>query len=172
MKIESFEDVEKAMYELALIETNLAAEEAAMNKEIAVIQNAYAEKTAKKAGEAARLNDEIEAFCKKNKDTFDSPRSLINTHGKIGFRTNPPKVVQLNKKWKVESTLAFIKELFGGKKYLRTKPEIDKEAILADYAKEKINDSDLAGVGLRVDQEETFFIEINWDSIKKQTKAA
>ena len=46
------------------------------------------------------------------------------------------------------------------------KEEIDKDSILGDYAQEKIDDSRLASVGLRVDQDETFFTQIDWETIK------
>jgi phage host-nuclease inhibitor protein Gam len=79
--------------------------------------------------------------------------------------------VQLNKKWKVESSIAFIRKLFKGL-YLREKPEIDKDTILADYAKGTLTDEQLAGVGLRVDQDENPTYESNWVELQSAGKSA
>ncbi len=165
MKINSFEDLDNALLELGKAKAELQKQEAAMNEEMQIITDKYAESTAECSGTVATIEDAIETFCAKNKDEFDETRSKVFNHGKVGFRTNPPSVKQLNKKWKVESSVAFAKKLFG-KKYLREKTELDKAAILGDYAAEKIKDEDLAGMGLRVEQEETFSVEANWVEIK------
>lgn len=170
MKINTFEELDSALLELGKAQAELQKQEASMNEEIQLITDKYSEKTAECSGTVATIEDAIESFCSKNKDEFDETRSRVLNHGKVGFRTNPPSVKQLNKKWKVESSLAFIKKLFG-KKYLREKTELDKAAILADYAAEKLNDEDLAGAGLRIEQEESFSIEANWTEIKN-VKAA
>lgn len=172
MKIDSYEELDDALLLIANYEADLHKSEADLNKELQEVKERYDNLTAKTQGEWAKLNDAIETFCKNNKSDFEGDkRSRALTHGRVGFRNNPPKCVQLNKKWKVESSIAFIKELFKGK-YIRTKPEINKEAILADYAKEKLTDTDLAGVGLRIDQEETFFCDVDWQSINQKSNVA
>lgn len=170
MKITNFEELDQALLELGKAKAELQKQEAAMNEEIQQITDKYSESTAEISGTVATIEDSIEAFCGKNKGEFDETRSRVLNHGKVGFRTNPPSVKQLNKKWKVESSISFAKKLFG-KKYLREKTELDKAAILADYAAEKLHDEDLAGMGLRVEQEETFTVEANWVEIKS-VKAA
>lgn len=171
MKIKSFEELDAALLEMSKSQAVIQEEEAAMNKEIQDIKERYDERTAETSGTIASISDAVEKFCNENKSEFDKQRSRVLTHGKVGFRNNPPKVMQLNKKWKVESSIAFLKKLFG-KKYLREKPELNKDVILADYAKEIIADEDLAGVGLRVDQDETFYIEVNWENINQKSAAA
>jgi len=165
MKIKSFEELDGALLELGKARAELQTQEAAMNEELQVITDKYAAKTAECSGTVATIEDAIEAFCEKNKDEFDETRSKIFNHGKVGFRTNPPSVKQLNKKWKVESSIAFAKKLFG-LEYLREKTELDKPAILAAYAADKLKDEDLAGMGLRIEQEESFMVEANWTEIK------
>lgn len=170
MKIKTFDDLDNALLELGKAKAELQKQEAEMNEEIQVVTDKYAESTAECSGTVATIEDAIEDFCSRNKDEFDETRSKIFNHGKVGFRTNPPSVKQLNKKWKVESSIAFAKKLFG-KKYLREKTELDKATILGDYAAEKLKDEDLAGMGLRIEQEETFTAEANWIELKN-VKAA
>jgi len=170
LKIKSFEELDTALLDLGKAQAELGIQEAEMNKEIQLVTERYAESTAEYSGNIATLEDAIETFCMANKFEFDKTRSRTLNHGYVGFRTNPPKVMQLNKKWKVESSLAFLKKLFKSK-FTRTKLEIDKEAILAEYARESLTDEDLAAVGLRIDQDETFTVEANWIEIKK-TQAA
>lgn len=170
MKIKTFDDLDNALLELGKAKAELQTQEAAMNEEIQAITDKYAGKTAECSGTVATIEDAIEAFCEKNKDAFDESRSKIFNHGKVGFRTNPPSVKQLNKKWKVESSIAFAKKLFG-LEYLREKTELDKAAILGAYAAGKLKDEDLAGMGLRIEQEETFTAEANWVELKN-VKAA
>jgi len=165
MKIKSFEELDQSLLVLGKAKAELQRQEATMNEEIQKIKDKFAEDTAELMGITASLEDAIESFCIAHKSEFDATRTKILNHGKVGFRTNPPKVLQLNKKWKVESSIAFLKKLFG-KKYLREKLEIDKEAILADYAIDKIKDEDLAGAGLRIEQEETFICEPDWTKIE------
>lgn len=170
IKIKSFEDLDSALLELGKLTASFTKKEADMNEELQKVTERFTEDTAELSGQIASYEDAIEKFCKEHKAEFTETRSKALNHGTVGFRTNPPKVVQLNKKWKTESSLAFLKKLFG-KKYTREKLEIDKAAILADYAAEKLSDEDLAGAGLRVDQDETFSAEPNWIELKS-VKAA
>jgi len=171
--INTEEEVNNALLELGKAQVIVQNKEAAMNEEIQAIKTRYDEdeELAEAQGNIALYSDAVENYLADHKNDFLKERSKVFTHGKIGFRNSPPKVVQLNKKWKVESSLTFLKKLFG-KKYLREKLEINKELILADYAKENLQDEDLAGVGLRVDQDEKMIVESNWEEIKQSSKAA
>lgn len=164
MRIVSYEDVNNSLFDIAKDESFVAKKEAEMNTQIQKIKDKYDEETESQRKRIADLKKKIESFCTSNKGDFLKQRSQVLTHGVIGFRNNPPKVVQLNKKWTVKSSLEFLKKLFNGK-YVRSKDEVNKDQILADYASSVIDDSKLAAVGLRIDNDETFFIEINWDSL-------
>lgn len=170
MKIRDNIELDNALLDLGRAKAQLQKEEAAMNEEIQKITEKYSDRTAELSGEVALMEDGIEKYCTSIKNDFASIRTRALNHGVVGFRTNPPSVKQLNKKWKVESSIAFLKKLFG-KKYLREKPEINRESILADFAGEKLTEVDLAGAGLRIEQEETFICEPNWVELK-DSKAA
>lgn len=169
--INTFEDVDKKLLELARHESFITKKEVAMNERIQSIKEKFDEETVEARAQKALIEGEIESFCRMNKFDFQKQRSKDLVHGSVGFRTNPPKVNQLSRKYTVKTSIEFLRKLFDGK-YIRMKEEIDKEKILSDYAAEELDDKKLAGVGLRVDQDETFFTQINWETIKSDADAA
>lgn len=164
-------DVEILLHRMAEKQIFISKKEAEMNAKIAKIKASYEEETQLASALYDEDWSEIEAWCVKNSLMFQKQRSLDFSIGKIGFRTNPPKVVTLNKKTTLKTALELIKKVFDGS-YIRTKDEIDKESILADYSQKKITDDKLAGVGLRIEQDETFFADIDYEKIKDFKKVS
>lgn len=74
---------------------------------------------------------------------------------RYGFRLGNPTLVLLNKKWSWQAVIDACKSAGLAKRFVRTKEEADKDAIKAANLK----DEQLAGIGLRVKQEEPFYIE-------------
>jgi phage host-nuclease inhibitor protein Gam len=161
--IQSYEDLDKQLLELGRLDSFIAKKEAEMNTKLQNIKDKYAEETTEARSTKAMIEKEIQAFGLLNKGDFSKERTKSFIHGSIGFRTNPPKINQLNKKYSVATSIELLKKIFN--KYTRQKSEIDKDAILTDYAAKAITDENLAAAGLRVDQEETFTIEINWEAL-------
>lgn len=94
-----------------------------------------------------------EKFATTHRETlFGKLKSAASSLGLFGFRTGNPKLVLLNRKWKWDDVLQALKSL-GKDALIRRKEEPDKEAL------KKLDDAELASIGLRIDQEETFFIE-------------
>lgn len=83
---------------------------------------------------------------------FGKLKSAASNLGLFGFRTGNPKLVLLNKKWKWNDVMIALKSL-GKSEFIRTKEEIDKDGL------KKLEDAELAVLGLRIDQDEVFFIE-------------
>lgn len=67
-----------------------------------------------------------------------------------GFRQSPPALKTLNRKWTWEAVLTAVKEQFG-KRFVRTEEALQKDALKAQLTAEQ-----LAAVGLRIEQPETF----------------
>jgi phage host-nuclease inhibitor protein Gam len=94
-----------------------------------------------------------EKFATVHRDSlFGKFKSAASSLGLFGFRTGNPKLVLLNRKWKWDDVLQALKTL-GKDSLIRRKEECDKDAL------KKLEDSELAAIGLRIDQDETFFIE-------------
>ena len=71
----------------------------------------------------------------------------------------------LNRKWTWATVLEHLK---GLGRYVRTVEEVDKESIKAA----KMSDGELAGMGLRLDQKERFYIEPKADEGERVTVPA
>jgi len=120
--------------------------------------------------EIERLGTEINAkvvLCEKfatvHRETlFGKLKSAASSLATFGFRTGNPKLVLLSRKWKWDDVLTALK-LKGRNELIRTKEEADKEAL------KKLNDEELASFGLRIDQDETFFIEPKRDEPERIT---
>ncbi len=83
---------------------------------------------------------------------FGKLKSAAASLGIFGFRTGNPKLALLSRKWKWADVLAALQSS-GLSHLIRTKIEPDKEAL------KKLDEIDLFRIGLRIDQDETFFIE-------------
>jgi phage host-nuclease inhibitor protein Gam len=101
---------------------------------------------------------------------FEKVRTREMVHGAVGYRTNPKKVSLLNRKYNWETVVQLLKKFKWGKDYLREITEVNKEAIITAASGDDpvLSDNKLAAVGLKVDQGETFFLEIKWDSIDSE----
>lgn len=164
--IVSYEELDRKLLEIGRYDSLIKKSEARMNQLIQNIKEKHEQDTADARAQKSLLEQEVESFCLANKADFNNQRTKTFVHGKVSFRTNPPKVVQLNKKFTIKTSLEFLKKLFPS--YVRSKEEIDKEKILSDYAAGTIKDDNLAGVGLRVDQDETLTIEPDWEELKSE----
>lgn len=164
ISITSYEEADKKLLELLQLQSFIAKKEADMNSRIQTVKEKYDVETADARAQTQLIETDIQVFCSMNKTDFLKQRARKLTHGVIGFRTNPPKVIQLNKKFTIRTSLELLKKIYDDK-YVRMKEEINKDAILSDYSSRAIDDSNLAGVGLRIDQEETFFVEVDWQNI-------
>ena len=71
----------------------------------------------------------------------------------FGFRLGNPTLKALNRKWSPEETMKELRRL-GMSDFIRVKEELDKNGLKA-----RLNDEQLASVGLRVCQSESFFVE-------------
>ncbi|MCL5266691.1 MAG: host-nuclease inhibitor Gam family protein [Bacteroidetes bacterium] len=161
----NYDDLDSQLLELGRHKVFIAKAEADMNKLIQSIRADFNDKTADACSQSELIEKEIEQYCLVHKPDFDKVRTRSFVHGEVGFRTNPPKVSQLNRKYNINTTLELIKRIFKGR-YVRQKEEIDKELVLADYTAKELTDENLASIGLKIDQAETFFIEPNWETIQ------
>jgi len=120
--------------------------------------------------EIERLGTDINAkvvLCEKfatvhRESMFGKLKSAASSLATFGFRTGNPKLVLLNRKWKWDDVLTALK-LKSRTELIRTKEEANKEAL------KMLSDEDLASFGLRIDQDETFYIEPKRDEPERMT---
>ncbi len=156
-------EFEAALDDVAAMSVSLRKMEADRDEELQAVQEAY--------------NDDILDVKKKIKGLVAQAEKYALSHraellpvGKkggetslalFGFRTGNPTLALLNKKWtwdEVVNALRSAKLL----DYIVTKSTPDKDALKA-----KLTDSELAAVGCRIDQEESFWVEPKLEEPKK-----
>lgn len=98
--------------------------------------------------------DNLEAWALANPEEFGKAKSIEFLAGRIGFRTGTPKLTLLSRAWNWEKVTSAVEHLLPN--FIRNKPEVDKEAIIAQ--REELAEF-LPGVGLKVTQGESFFVE-------------
>ncbi len=167
LMINSFEEADLKLLELGKHESFIAKKEAEMNAKIQKIKEKFDQETEHARAAKLAIEKDLQTFCLLNKKEFADKRSRKLMHGVIGFRTGTPKVLLLNRKYNWKTVLELLKKVFPGK-YVRTKEEPNKDAILADVAQQKLDDQQLAAVGLKVDQDEKFFVEIDWENLNEE----
>lgn len=126
-------DCNKAILELGNQRREAARLETEMNDQIAVIKDKYGEKVQPHNEKAAELLTGIDTFCSAHRDrlTNDNKVKFFRfSNGVISWRKQPAKVTLR----KVEDVLKKLKDL-KLRKFIRTKEEVDKEAILLEPKK-------------------------------------
>ncbi len=130
---------------------------AQMDVEVTKIREKYAEQLEPLRETCERQFEVVQTYCEENKATlFDKRRSWETTHGTVGFRTGTPKLKLLPKKtW--ATVLDNLNHYLPD--YVRTISEPAKDRLLTDRDLPEVA-TVLPKVGLMVDQDEKFFIEI------------
>jgi hypothetical protein len=97
----------------------------------------------------------------------DSARAL--EHPEVRKRTpvllvhhplhNPPSKLKTLVGFTFARVLDSLRSVKWGAAYIRIKEEVDKEKLIADYGSMTLESSELREIGVKVDQDETFFVD-------------
>lgn len=128
----------------------------ARDKKIAEVQEEYAARLESRAGEIARLEAALEAFYRAH--PADDTKSYRLAHGVIGLRSPAtPALVPLNKRWDWDKISAKVKRLWKARYFHAPKPpSLDKVKLKRELSAEQ-----LAKCGLKLDDTESFYVELN-----------
>lgn len=165
--VKSWEEVEKLLLEYAKLESFLTETEADLNRKLQSVRDEYAKITANQAARYNQIKTDIQQYALSQKHEFDKSRSREFPYAKLGFRYGKHKVSLLNRKYNWDIVIELVKKLFGSD-YIRQKEELNKEQILSNYAEQKLTDQQIAGCGIKIEQDETFFIDLKWDQLSKE----
>jgi len=127
-----------------------------MDEEIKAIRDQYDPDL---AGIADELNLKMmvaQAWSEANLGEFGKLKSVDMTHGIVGWRTGQPQPKTISG-WTWDRVLEKLEGLPLMAAYIRTKREVNKQALVAD--REKFGEADLRAVGVRIIQDEAFFVE-------------
>jgi phage host-nuclease inhibitor protein Gam len=169
--IQSRAAMEELVGEIAALTIEQRKLSAEMDRQLQAIREKYDVHL----GELKKLVEEkttvAQAWAEANPEEFKGKRKSIEfMHGTVGFRTGTPKLAKL-KKWTWKMVLAALKLNTWGLGYVRTKEEIDKEAILAAYRQKVLTTEDVTAVGVAVIQEESFFVEPKLTEVETRSVA-
>jgi phage host-nuclease inhibitor protein Gam len=128
---------------------------ARMDEAITKIREKYADELEELAKIQEEAFEYVKTYAEENQESlFTKKKSLETVHGVIGFRTGTP-ALKTEKGFTWASVLLLVKNTLP--QYVRTKEEVNKEALLADRDELGVK---MKQVGVRVEQEETFFIDL------------
>lgn len=145
---------------------------AAMEREIADVQKRHQEIL---LGIAQRIEaNEAGAFfyCTKNRaELFSEKKSLDMLLADVGFELSKPRVEKVRSKDTFGAIAKRLMTFTWGKRYVREPdPEVNKEQILQD--RNHFKSGQLAEAGLKIEQEENFFIRPKSEIAEQTVKAA
>lgn len=163
--VDSRASAEQVLGDFAVLTLERNEQRLEMDRQLTVIREQYEVSITalqKQIEEKAAL---LNAWLDSNPDELPKGRkSLEMMHGQIGFRTGTPKLKTiLRKTW--SQVLDTIKA-FGLTQYLRVKEEPNKEALIADITSGALDEADAKKLGVRVDQEESFFVEPKLEDLR------
>jgi phage host-nuclease inhibitor protein Gam len=150
--------LEAVVADVVKLKLELAEATAVMEQEIADVQKRHQEKL-------LALNRQMEAreagvfvYCQKNRAAlFTDKKSLDLLLATVGFEMTPPRVEKVSRKDTFGQIGLRLENLDWGAAYVRyPDPEVNKELILADRA--KLKPEQLEQAGLKIEQDENFFI--------------
>ncbi len=129
---------------------------ASMDQEITAVRERYEQGIAAAAKAIDEKTTVLQAWADANPSEFAGRKSLEMTHAVIGYRTGQPQAKTMSG-WTWDRVLERIKSLppFAG--FLRQKEEVDKQGLIA--ARESMLPEDYRTIGVRIVQDETFFVE-------------
>jgi phage host-nuclease inhibitor protein Gam len=153
--IQTREEMEKLVGEICMLKTQEQSLTAEMNARLTEVRENFESGLSaideELKGKIALARDWAEA----NPSEFGRGKSIAMTHGDVGWRIGNP-ALRLLTGWNWEKVLTALTSL-ALKQYIRIKCEVNKEALIAD--REKLQDAGLRRFGVKIVQDEPFFIE-------------
>lgn len=159
----TLEQAQEASESFATTSTKLAKVEAKMNEEINRVKSKYQEEITDLHEALEEPQEVLQVFADEQKTEWGKKKSFDLLHTVIGFRTATPKVDK-SKKFTWDAVLELMKKNKAFKAFIRTKDEINKEAILAEKNEEtlKLLKEECY---VEIKQDENFFVEVKKEDL-------
>lgn len=162
-------DLEAAVGQLAHATTERQRLTAEMEQEITLIRARYEGSLGNLTETLDTITEAAAEWAARNPAEFGNRKSLALTHGTIGWRVGNPTLKPLSG-WTWDRVLERLATTEGWMGYVRTKAEVNKEAILID--RDALADSDLKKMGVQVIRNEPFFVEPKLTEVTTRATAA
>lgn len=152
--IASRAEAETALGEIAASTAQLNQLTAELDQELTAARQRYEQRIDALAKQVEAKSGLLQQWAEASPEEFPEGRKSIELlHGRLGFRTSTPALKPVAG-WTFKRALEAI-----ARPFVRVKEDLDKEGILAAHARAELTDADLKAVGLRVVQDEAFFVE-------------
>lgn len=146
-------DAEKVLGEIAADTADLNALKAQLDQELTAVRQKFEGRIDGIAKQIEQKSGLLQQWAEASPEEFGEKKSIDFLHGRLGFRTGNPSLKTLSG-WTFKRVLEVIDRAF-----VRTKEELDKEGVLSAHARGELAEKELRSVGLRVVQDEAFFVE-------------
>lgn len=168
--VKTREQAEQILGDIAALTLDRNAQTIEMDRQLTGIREHFERPIADLKERIAEKTALLESWAANHPEEFGAKKSIDMMHGTFGYRTGNPKLQPLLRKtWaKILETLKTLG--FGG--YVRTKEEVNKEALLSDASQGVITPADLKAIGIAVVQDEAFFVEPNLEPLTNRQEAA
>ena len=170
--INSRQALESVVADVVKLKLEHAQATAAMEKEIAGVQQRHQEELLGVSRQIEAKEAGVFVYCQKHRTAlFSEKKSVDLLLATVGFELTPPRVEKLNSRDTFGKIGLRLESLDWGAAYVRyPDPEINKERILADRA--LLNPDQLHEAGLKIEQDENFFIRPKSDIAEQSIKEA
>lgn len=152
--------MEALVREIAELTLARNEEQTEMDQRITAIRQEYEASLAQLTKALEQKTECARAWAEAHPEEFNGLKSLDLTHGVIGWRVGNPTLKTLTG-WTWDRVLDKLKSLLARNKsiadFIRTKEEVNKQQIIA--CRDNLADSDLREMGVRIVQEEAFYVE-------------
>ncbi len=164
-------DAERVTGEIALTTAKKINTVAAMDAAILALKEGFGPQLAAYDAALKSSTEALHLWAASHPDEFPKgQKSITFVGGRLGFRTATPSLQPLNRKWTWKKITDQVCAILPN--FIRSAPEVDKEAILAQRD-EAIIKAALPTCGLRVHQGESFYVEPDLTDLEtRQTQAA
>lgn len=134
---------------------------------IQAVQESHATRLEQIETQLTQKTELLSGWATAHPEEFAQKKTLDMTHGKIGWRIGMPKLVKRSKAtW--DSLVEIVSDAIGSG-YIRTKKEINREAII--NARGMIPPDSLRECGLAITQDEDFFVEPTLEEVENRREA-
>ena len=150
------DEAEAVMNDLANIANNKRKLTARLDAGVLKLQEEAAPGISQCDAELKAKSDALRAWAEASPAEFGKKKSIEFLSGTLGFRTGTPKLALLSRAFTWEKVLENAQALIPA--FIRSKPELDKEAILGQRDEEPLQYA-IKRCGLKVVQDESFYVE-------------
>lgn len=152
--------LESCIQQTLRLHDELSREQHSLEEELAAVRARHQPAINQLTHNLAEARARTQAWAEDYRPHFQERRSLTVAGARIGFRKRPPRLERRNTKQDWTRIATKLEKLSWASRYIRRpepKLEVDKKALLADRS--QLPTKELTQLGLRIVQDETFFIE-------------